>query len=78
MSKSISLTALRQQLFKLVDQVIQTGIPLEIERNGHRVKVILDEKKSKLANLKAHDCIEGDPDDLINLSLTEWNEADKL
>jgi len=78
MSKSISLTALRQQLFKLVDQVIQTGIPLEIERNGHRVKVILDEKKSKLANLKVHDCIEGDPDDLINLSLTEWNEADKL
>ena len=78
MSQSMSLTALRQQLFKLVDQVIQTGVPLEIERNGHRVKIILDEQKSKFSNLKAHDCIIGDPDDLIDLSVSDWNEADKL
>jgi len=78
MSQTMSLTALRQQLFKLVDQVIQTGVPLEIERNGHKVKIILDEKKSKLANLKVHDCISGDPDDLVDLSVSDWNEVDKL
>ena len=42
---AISLTALRQQLFTAVDQVIETGIPLEIERNGHRVKIVLEETK---------------------------------
>ena len=78
MSQSMSLTALRAQLFKLVDHVIQTGVPLEIERNGHKVKIILDEPKSKLSNLKIHDCIIGDPDDLIDLSVSDWNETDKL
>ena len=78
MSKSISLTALRAQLFNLVDQVINTGIPLEIERNGHKVKIICEEKKSKFSNLTRHNCITGEPDDLVNLSVSSWNEVDKL
>lgn len=75
---TVSVTALRQQLFKAVDQVIETGVPLEIERNGHILKLVLDEKKSKLANLKVHDCIVGDPDDLVDLSVNEWHEASNL
>ncbi len=75
---SMSLTALRQQLFKVVDQIIATGIPKEINRNGHILKIILDDKKSKLANLTKHDCIIGDPDELVDLSLQQWNEEDKL
>ena len=74
----MSLTSLRSQLFKLVDQVINTGIPLEIERNGHKVKIICEEKKSKFSNLKRHDCIVGDPEELISLPVTKWDEADKL
>jgi hypothetical protein len=33
----ISLTALRSQLFKIVDRVIETGMPVEIERKGHKL-----------------------------------------
>lgn len=75
---AMSLTALRQQLFTAVDQVIETGIPLEIERNGHQVKIVLQEKKSKLANLKPHDCIVGNPDDLVDLSAAEWSKEPQL
>jgi len=74
----MSLTALRNQLFKVVDGVIKTGIPAEIERNGHKLKIVLEEKKSKLDNLKPHDCIIGDPDDLVDLKVAEWGEASKL
>lgn len=74
----MSLTALRQQLFKVVDQVIATGLPIEIKRKGHVVKIILDDKKSKLANLVGHDCIVGDPEDLVGLSLHEWSEENPL
>ncbi len=70
----MSLTALRQQLFNVVDQVIATGIPMEIKRNGHIVKIILDDKKSKLENLVKHDCIVGDPEELVDLSPQEWDE----
>ncbi|MFK5947651.1 MAG: type II toxin-antitoxin system prevent-host-death family antitoxin [Methylococcales bacterium] len=75
---SMSLTALRQQLFKVVDQVIRTGIPTEITRNGHIVKIVLADKKSKLDNLREHDCIVGDPEALVDLSLHEWNEDNSL
>jgi hypothetical protein len=75
---SMSLTALRQQLFKVVDQVIATGIPIEIKRNGHIVKIVLDDKKSKLGNLVQHDCIVGDPEALIDLHLQQWSEESKL
>ena len=74
----MSLTALRNQLFKVVDGVIKTGIPAEIERNGHRLKIVLEERKSKLDNLKPHDCIVGDPDELIKLKVAQWLETDKL
>ena len=74
----MSLTALRNKLFKVVDQVIRTGIPAVIKRNGHRLKIVLEEKKSKLDNLKPHDCIVGDPDDLVKLKVAEWDEASNL
>jgi hypothetical protein len=74
----MSLTALRQQLFKVVDQVIATGIPMEINRKGHIVKIILVDKKSKLANLVKHDCIIGDPEELVDLPLHEWSEEKNL
>jgi len=74
----LSLTALRNNLFKIVDEVIRTGIPAEIERNGHRLEIVLEERKSKLDNLKPHDCIVGDPDELIKLKVAQWLETDKL
>lgn len=74
----ISLTALRNNLFKVIDQVIQTGNPVIVERKGHRLKIVLEEEKSKLDNLKPHDCIVGNPDDLVQMKVAEWHESDNL
>jgi len=74
----ISLTALRNNLFKIVDQIIRTGNPVFLERKGQRLKIVLEEKKSKLDNLKPHDCITGDPDDLVQLKVGEWHETNHL
>ena len=74
----MSLTALRNKLFKVVDEIIKTGIPVEIEKNNHKLLIVLKEKKSKLDNLKPHDCIIGDHDDLVNLKVTEWDEVNNL
>jgi hypothetical protein len=74
----ISLTALRSNLFKIVDEVIETGNPVELERKGNRLKIVIEAKKSKLENLKPHDCIVGNPDELIDLKVAEWHETEKL
>jgi len=56
----------------------KTGIPIEIERNGHKLLIVHKEKKSKLDNLKPLDCIVGNPDDLIDLKVTQWGETNNL
>lgn len=78
----LSLTQLRENLYKIVDQVIATGIPVEIERNGIKVKLVPERKKSKLDNLIKHSgTIKGDPEELVHIDwLKEWkgkNEEEK-
>lgn len=72
--KKLSPTALRHNLFKVIDEVIKTGVPAEIERKGHTLKIIVDEKRDKLANLKQHHAIVGDPEELVSLKVGEWSE----
>ncbi len=78
MAEVLTITGLRKQLFKVIDGVVETGIPVEIERNGHIVKIVLEEKKSKLSNLKKHVCIVGDPESLVDIDPSIWEEVDKL
>ena len=77
MKQPMSLSALRNQLFKIVDEAIRTGVPVEIERKGRRLRIV-PETKSKLDNLKHHPCIIGDPEDLINVKASEWEEIKNL
>lgn len=74
----MKITQLRSEIYHVFDEVIQTGVPVEIERNGHIVKIQLEEKKSKLANLKPHDCIIGDPADLPHIKVENWHGVDHL
>lgn len=76
--EKLTLTALRQQLFSIVDRVIETGVPVEIERRGHRLKIVLDEPRSRLANLRPHQAIVGDPEDLVELEVDAWQEERRL
>lgn len=75
---TVSLQELQKDLTKLVDRVIETGEPLKIERNGHRLKIVRDEKRSKLDNRTPHDWIVGDPEDLVDLKVFEWDEEKNL
>jgi prevent-host-death family protein len=53
----------------LLDEVLQTGIPIEINKNGKRLKIVLADQKDKLENLNLKpDAIQGNPDDLVNIS----------
>jgi len=49
-----SLTKLRKEIFTVVDNLIKTGKSVYIQRNGHRIKLVLDEPHSKLDNLVPH------------------------
>lgn len=70
----ISASELRQNIYKLLDQVLDSGMPLEIERNGRRLRVVPVEAPPKLDRLVRHaDYVVGDPEELVHIDWsTEW------
>ncbi len=72
----ISLTQLRANLYKVVDEVIATGNPVEIERKGVIVKLIPEYPKKKLDALVKHPgTILGDPEEIVHLDWSaEWHQ----
>ena len=77
MMKSVTPTELRGNLFNLLDEILSTGVPLEIDRGGKRLRIVPVEKIDKLQNLVSRpDVILGDPDELISLSWEQEIDLD--
>lgn len=75
----IKATKFRQNMYNLLDHVLQTGLPIEIERNGKILKITTEKPKSKLSNLENHDVISGDPDSIINIDwMKKWDKGKNL
>ena len=64
---------LRANLYRLLDHVLRTGEPIEIDRGGKKLLIVPKEKQAKLNNLLRRDVIVGDPEDLVHLDWSrEW------
>jgi antitoxin (DNA-binding transcriptional repressor) of toxin-antitoxin stability system len=76
----VTLTQLRSDIYRIVDEVLKTGEPIELERKGKKLRLVPLDKPGKLANLTPHpDAIVGDPEDLVEIDWSsEWNEKDNL
>ncbi len=74
--KSVTPKELRGNLGNLLDEILRTGIPLEIDWGGKRLRIVPVEKSEKLQNLvhRPH-FILGEPDDLIDLN---WEQEVNL
>jgi hypothetical protein len=69
----ITATSLRKNLYRILDKVVATGTPVEIERNGKIIKILVEEKRSKLENLEPHSVINGNPEDIVHMDWSgEW------
>ena len=76
---TVTASKLRKDIYNLLDHVLETGEPLEIERKGRLLKVIPERKPSKLDRLVKHDAIVGNPDDLVHIDWSsEWSPEDNL
>jgi len=77
---ALTLTKLRADLYNIIDHVIATGSPVEVERNGHIVKIVAEKPKSKLDNLVKHPgAMVGDPEDFVHIDWSDyWTEEKNL
>lgn len=71
---AITASELRAQIYKLLDEVLESGKPLEIERKGKLLRIVPAEPAAKLAKLVRRDeAVTGDPGDLVHLDWSsEW------
>ncbi len=72
---AVTASQLRQDVYRLLDEVLDTGVPIEIERRGRHLRIVPEEAPSKLARLVPHDdYIVGDPEELVHMDWSgEWH-----
>jgi prevent-host-death family protein len=74
--KSVTSSKLQNNLDQLLDEILNTGTPLEIERNGKRLRIIPVKTVDKLQKLIYRpEAIIGDPDELVQIS---WEQETNL
>ena len=74
----LTLTSLREKIFKIFDKISETGEPVLVKRKGKLIKIeLINQEKvtEKLFNqpLKKN-AVNGNSDDLIDFKSWEWNE----
>lgn len=70
---TVSSTKLRENVYALLDEVLETGTPLEVERKGRKLLILPQDPVSKLSRLRVRPTIKGDPEDLVHLDWSgEW------
>jgi len=69
---------LRAHLFQVADAALASGEPVPLERNGQRLWLVPERTASRIDRLPVLDIIVGDPDDLVRIETSEWNETRNL
>jgi hypothetical protein len=70
----VTATRLRGDLYRILDQILETGAPVEIERKGKILRIVPVAGPSRLERLEPNpDYIVGDPDEIVHLDWSsEW------
>lgn len=70
---TVTASALRQNIYRLLDRVLETGQSLEVKRGDRKLRIVADRPVSKLARLSKRKCIRCDPEELVHLDWSrEW------
>lgn len=69
----VKATELRKNIYSILDQVLETGEPVLIERKGRVLTIEPDKRPSKLSRLKKRKVMAGDPQEIVHIDWSgEW------
>lgn len=75
---AITPTELRRDLYRYLDDVLTTGISLEIERHGRVLRLVADDEPSRLERLTRQRVNDLLRDDDAIVTPWHWGEPDLL
>ena len=69
----ISASRLRQDIYRILDKILATGEPVEIERKGRRLKIIPANRPGRLERMPRRDYLTVDPEEIVEIDWSgEW------
>ncbi len=70
---TITASALRKDVYQLLDQVLETGNPLTVKRKSGLLKIVPKQSVSRFSKLKPRQGLHGDPEDIVHMDWSgEW------
>ncbi|MGI9054092.1 MAG: type II toxin-antitoxin system Phd/YefM family antitoxin [Ilumatobacteraceae bacterium] len=71
---SVTASKLRENVYRILDEVLATGVPVDIVRNGRTLRIAAVDEPTRVGRLvRRPEAINGDPDDLVHLDWSaEW------
>jgi prevent-host-death family protein len=67
--KTITVTELRNDTDNLLDEVLESGMPVEIDKDGKKLRIVSIGATDKLQNLiHRPEAIIGDPEELVHMT----------
>jgi antitoxin (DNA-binding transcriptional repressor) of toxin-antitoxin stability system len=71
----LTASQLRENIYRILDEAVATGVPVEVLRKGSILRIVPETRPSKLSRLKKRDAFVGDPDDIAGMDWSrEWSE----
>lgn len=69
---AISGTTLRENVYRVLDEALESGQPVEIRRKGRTLHIVPEQTaSSRLERLHKRPTLRGEPEDLVHL---DWSE----
>jgi len=69
-TKRYTASDLRANVYRVLDSVLESGVPVEIERKGRVLKIVPEARASKLSRLVKRPYLRGDAEDIVHL---DWS-----
>jgi prevent-host-death family protein len=69
----LTASKLRENIYRILDRVLETGRPVEIRRRGRTLRIVPAEPADRLARLSRRPYLVGDPEELVHCDWSgEW------
>jgi len=67
----LTASQLRSDVYRILDRVLETGVPVEIERHGKILRIVPPADSSKTGRLEPVEYLTGDPEEIVHV---DWSE----
>jgi len=68
---ALTASKLRENIYRILDQVLETGVPVEVRRRGKTIRIVPGEPVSRLERLQPREYLLDGPESIVHL---DWSE----